>query len=93
MMAISTSPPRISASRNSQPKKMKIISPSSTIRFVEANMKARTFTGWAPFLKIPLPMAVAPKLHPLLAAPNPVALSRAPRSGLPSSPAIFSFET
>ncbi len=93
MIPIRTRPPRISANRNSHPNRMRIIRPSSTIRLVLANMKARTFTAWAPFLKIPFPIAVAPKLQPLLAAPNPVALSRAGMSGFPRSFAIRSLET
>ena len=93
MITIRTSPPRISAARNSHPKRMRIISPSSTIRFVEANMKARVLTACAPFRNSPLAMAAAPKLQPLLAAPKPVAFASAGRSGSPSRPAIRSLET
>ena len=63
------------------------------MRFVEANMNARKFTTCAPFANSPLPMATAPKLQPLLAAPNAVAIARLERSSSPSTRAIRSFET
>ncbi len=93
MTAMRMSPPSSSATRNSQPSRIRIINPSSTMRFVDANMNARKLTACAPFLNKPFPMATAPKLQPLLAAPNAVALTTPLKSPSPSTCAIRSLET
>ena len=59
MMAISTSPPRNSASVNCHPMSTHMITPSSTTRLVEANWKASALAAEAPFWNSDLAMATA----------------------------------
>jgi len=59
MIAISSKPPRNSASANCQPIRIQMTAPSSTTRFVEANWNASALVAEAPLANSDLAIAIA----------------------------------
>jgi hypothetical protein len=92
-MAMSSTPPTISAARNCQPRKIRIRMPSSITRLVEANMNATAATKCAPLSTRLRAAARAAKEHELDMAPNTVASPMLRGVAFPSRGARRAFGT
>src|SRR6056297_3336539 len=93
LMAMSMSQPMISATRNFQPRKMRMMIPSSITRFVEANINATPAIKCAPFLMRARAAASAAKEQEDEAAPKNVDSEMLFRSPSPMYRVSFPFGT